>query len=348
MYWSKYNIRSPVLLILGIFTFILAIQLMMEGSTSFSFILDYKDGLGPVNTLGFGWLFSYLVLSGSPVAASAITLLESGSISEASTFMMINGSRLGASFIVLGIGLLYMIRGRERKVSISIGLLAFIATATIYTMGILIGYTILFYGLLDFLEISEVMVVGSVLDLIYVPIVAFLASYQQGILLFGIGLLALLASFKMIDMGMPRVNLDMIGKGRWKDGFYNKNVLFAIGSLVTLVTMSVSVSLSLLVPLSVRGQLKHEKSLPYIMGANITTFADTLLVAVILGSAVGVKIVLIEIISITIPTLIILMLLYSRYEALQLRLLKLFNSSLRALGLFVGVIFLIPLMLFLI
>ena len=70
--------------------------------------------------------------------------------------------------------------------------------------------------------------------------------------------------------------------------------------------------------------------------------------AVILGSAVGVKIVLIEIISITIPTLIILMLLYSRYEALQLRLLKLFNSSLRALGLFVGVIFLIPLMLFLI
>jgi hypothetical protein len=34
----------------------------------------------PANSMGFGWLFAYLVMSGSPVAASALVFLEAEAI----------------------------------------------------------------------------------------------------------------------------------------------------------------------------------------------------------------------------------------------------------------------------
>lgn len=348
MYLSRYGLRRVLTLLSGVFIFLLAIQLMKEGAGALAFILEWSQTSNPVNTLGFGWLFSYFVLSGSPVAASAITLLEEGVLSEFSTFMMINGSRLGASFIVLMIGFVYVLRGKGRKVSTSIGLLAFIATATIYSVGIVIGYALLSSHLFDFLEVRGVSGIGSALEMVFSPIVNLLGTYYQGMLLFATGLLILLGSFRILDRGLPQIRLDTIGNGRWSGGFYNPKVMFTVGSLVTLITMSVSVSLSLLVPLAVRGHLKNEKTLPYIMGANITTFIDTLFVAVVLGSAVGVKIVLIEIISVAIPTVLILFLLYGRYEALQLRLLHHSNGTTRRLAIFVGVIFIIPLILYLI
>ena len=54
------------------------------------------------------------------------------------------------------------------------------------------------------------------------------------------------------------------------------------GALVTLLTLSVSVSLSVLVPLNHRGYVRRENVIPYIMGAGITTFVDTLLAALLL------------------------------------------------------------------
>jgi hypothetical protein len=320
---------------------------MREGASAFTFLLQNRENLSSANTLGFGWLFSYLVRGGGPVAASAITLLEGGVLNEISTFLMINGSRLGASFVVLAIGLIYLLRGREMKVSISIGLLAFITTATIYSIGIVIGYAMLSSGLFDFLEISGVVGVKSIFDVIYAPILGLIPPSSPELLIFAIGLIALLISFRLFDGGVPQIRLGSVGTGRWKDGLYNKNIMFLIGGLVTMVTLSVSVSLSLLVPLSVRGYLNHEKSLPYIMGANLTTFIDTFFVAILIGSAVGLKIMIVEIISIGIPTLLILALFYRRYEALQIRLLHLFNRSMKTFAVFVGVIFIIPLVLFL-
>ena len=61
--------------------------------------------------------------------------------------------------------------------------------------------------------------------------------------------------------------------------------MFALGCLVATLTLSVSVALTVLVPLASRGYIKREESIPYIMGANITTLADTLVAAMILGNA---------------------------------------------------------------
>ena len=55
--------------------------------------------------------------------------------------------------------------------------------------------------------------------------------------------------------------------------------MFALGCIVATLTLSVSVALTVLIPLAVKGYVRRDEALPYIMGANITTLADTLVVA---------------------------------------------------------------------
>ena len=64
------------------------------------------------STLGLGWVGACIVLSGSPMAASSIALLDGGAISRSQAFSMLTGSRLGASFVVLVVGFVYALRRR--------------------------------------------------------------------------------------------------------------------------------------------------------------------------------------------------------------------------------------------
>src|SRR3546814_19855517 len=64
------------------------------------------------STLGVGWLGACIVLSGSPVAASSLTLLDGGAIDRTQSFAMLTGTRLGASFVVLLVGVGYAMRRR--------------------------------------------------------------------------------------------------------------------------------------------------------------------------------------------------------------------------------------------
>lgn len=63
---------------------------MKEGAKALTpLVRDGFNVINPANSLGFGWLFAYLVMSGSPVAAAALTFFDAGVISQVSTFTMI-------------------------------------------------------------------------------------------------------------------------------------------------------------------------------------------------------------------------------------------------------------------
>ena len=86
----------------ALFLFVGALQLMKTGAASLD-ILQNQGFLvkNPGSTFGLGWIGALFVLSGSPVAASALTLVAANSISEIQGFTMLTGSRLGAAFVVL-------------------------------------------------------------------------------------------------------------------------------------------------------------------------------------------------------------------------------------------------------
>lgn len=339
-----YVARKLLLFVPAMFLFILAIQLMKAGAAAVGPSIEgrfpFANG---VSTLGTGWLGAYFVLSGSPVAASAISLFGAGTISKLQTFTMLSGSRLGASFIVLLTGFLYAMRnsGRNRGESIGMGIQALTMTAVTYIPGMLIGYGLLSSGFLDGVNWHTSGKLEALLGVVWGPAVDLVSALVPGPTLFLAGLGVILVSFKLLDRVLPEVRSDRTAFAK-ADRLRKPWMMFALGCLVATLTLSVSVALTVLVPLASKGLIKRDEALPYIMGANITTLADTLVVAMLQKTPVAAQIVLAEAIGVTIVSLVILAFFYGPVKRMVMGLNDWLVASGRRLGVFVGVLFLLP------
>ena len=131
-------------------------------------------------------------------------------------------------------------------------------------------------------------------------------------------------------------------RGKRADWLRRPWPMFALGCIVATLTLSVSVALTVLVPLAARGYIRREESIPYIMGANITTLADTLVAAMVLGNAVAVHIVLAEAIGVTIVSLIYLAFLFGPMKRWILALDDWVVATNRRLWVFVAILFVLP------
>jgi len=338
--------RKVLLFGVSLFLFILAIVLMKDGARGLGPLL--RDGFAvdnAANSLGFGWLFAYVIMSGSPVAAAALTFFDAGAIDQLGAFAMIIGSRLGASFIVLLLGFIYVLRGRDRTTSLSMGVLSLMVTASTYLVAMLIGAWMLHAGILNGVQLRAGMLLNSIFDLIFHPLAGWLASFLPGWSLFLIGLGIIILSFNLFDRCLPQMAVKESQVGRISRLVYRPWVMFLLGAAITMISMSVSVSLSILVPLSARGFVRRENAIPYIMGANITTFIDTLLAAVLLKTPQAFTVILTGMVSITLVSLIILATFYRPYERAMLKGVTWVTVRNRNLALFMASIFVIPLIL---
>jgi hypothetical protein len=342
-----YIARKLLLFVPAMFLFILAIQFMKEGAGAIGPSIEgqfpFANG---VSTLGTGWLGAYFVLSGSPVAATAISLFGAGTITKLQTFTMLSGSRLGASFIVLLTGFLYAMKnkGRNRGESIGMGIQALTMTAIVYLPGMLIGYSLLRSGVLDGVQWHASGKLEAVLGKIWGPIVDWVAARVPGGLLFLVGLVTILLSFKLIDHVLPQVSSETTVSSKRAAWLKRPWTMFALGCLVATLTLSVSVALTVLVPLASKGIIKRDEALPYIMGANITTLADTLVVAMLQKTPVAAQIVLAEAIGVTIVSLLILSTCYQPVKRRVIGLNDWLVVSNRRLAMFVGILFVLPMM----
>jgi sodium-dependent phosphate cotransporter len=344
--WKRARPDKIGLFIISLFLFIQAIALMKEGARTLAPLLrDGFAGTDLFNCLGFGWLSAYVIMSGSPVAATALTFFDAGVIDELGTFAAITGSRLGASFVVLFIGFIYVLRGRNRATNLSIGLLSLTVTGTIYLAGFIIGISLLEAGVLDQVRLRPGIPIYSITDLIFSPLTGALAGFAPGWALFPIGLGIIMASFSLFDRCLPQMALKESHMGHVSRLVYRPWVMFLLGGAITLISMSVSVSLGILVPLGNRGFVRRENVIPYIMGANITTFVDTLMVAVLLNNPPAFTIVLAEIISIALVSVVVLVTFYRRYQHAALAFVSWVTATNRNLALFMLTIFVVPILL---
>jgi sodium-dependent phosphate cotransporter len=348
-WWGRVRIGKIGLFLASLYLFVLAITLMKEGARAVAPLVSVLlDVSGPANALGFGWLFAYAIMSGSPVAAAALTFFDAGVLDKLGAFAMITGSRLGASFIVLLIGFLYVLRGRDRATSLSMGLLSLIVTATTYLPGLLLGTVVLYTGAFDGLQLHSGALLRSLIDSAVEPVagVAVVLLPNWGVFLLGLGVVWF--SFNLFDKCLPQMTLKESHLGWMSRLIYRPWVMFALGALITMISMSVSLSLAILVPLSARGFVRRENVIPYIMGANITTFVDTLLAAVLLNNPPAFTIVLVEMFSITVVSMFILATVYRHYLRWMLSVVAWVTSSNRNLALFMVAIFMVPIALMLV
>ena len=302
--------------LLALFLFIGALQVMKTGAAGLD-VLQHGGFLvnNAASTLGLGWIGALFVLSGSPVAASALTLVAADSISETEGFTMLTGSRLGAAFVVLLVAVIYALRGGkgERLKPVSTAVIAISTTAVVYVPGSILGLLLLKSSPFNTLDLQFPAGFSDLIDLVYGGLLDRIESWPSLVLFLG-GLGILLVSFKLIDQVVPEMSEEKIESSRlsW---LKRKWPMFGLGCLVALVTMSVSVALTVLVPLVSKKYVKREHIVPYIMGANITTLGDTLLAAFLLNNAAAVRIVLASIIGSTVVSLFILTFFYPQIRA---------------------------------
>jgi len=312
---SLKSVSKLGLFVFSLFLFMSALILLKEGAKQLGpFVRNYLDVNNAANALGFGWLFAYSVMSGSPVAAITLTLLDVGTVNRLEAFAMINGSRLGASFIVLFVGFLYSLRGKERRSSMSTGMLSLLVTQTTYIPALFLGGWLLGTGWLDTLQLTNAVQITSIFDWIFDPVIEFLLSLLPRWGIFISGFLVMMSSFSLIDRSLPEIKLEETGFRGMARILYRPLFTFLLGAGVTTVTMSVSLSISILVPLSMRGYIRRENIIPYVMGANITTFIDTLIAAILLGNPAAFTVVLLEMLSVSLVSVIIIGLFYIQYE----------------------------------
>ncbi|MCB0976051.1 MAG: hypothetical protein KDB02_01215 [Acidimicrobiales bacterium] len=334
--------------LLGIFLFVTALGLMKEGAADLIPSLSgsvFTDNAW--STLGLGWLGACLVLSGSPVAASALTLLDGGAISRTQAFTMLTGSRLGASFVVLVVGVVYALRDKEqgqRRAPVSIGVLSLLMTTTIYVPGAIIGFLLLERGAFDGFDIGTSPGLTSATDTLFGWSVDLLTGLVPGWMLFPIGVVVLVVGFNCFDRMLPQLGAEDFER-REVSWTTRKWPMFLAGCVVTLLTLSVSVSLTLLVPLVAKGHVRRSNTLPYIAGANITTLVDTLVAAVLLGNQDGVRVVVAVTSVVAVFTLAVLVTAYPLLRRLLLSIARRVLASNRRLAAFTAVLFVVPLVL---
>lgn len=337
-----------VYLVIGLGLFVTALGLMKAGAAELVPTLEgsvFTDNAW--STLGLGWLTACIVLSGSPIAVSALALLDGGAINPTESFTMLTGSRLGAAFVVLVVGVIYALRrsgSAGRRAPISIGILALTVTVITYVPGAIIGYVLLETGALDGLDVGTSPSLTSFTDRVFGWAVDLTTAVLPDWMLFPVGLGVLLLGFAVFDRVLPEVGGDTLEHR--PDAWYDRKwPMFLLGCGVCLLTLSVSVALTVLVPLVAKGYLRRANTLPYIMGANITTLADTLVAAILLGDQDGVRVVVAVTIGVTVWTLLLLTFFFPLVRKGCLGLARWALQSRYHLAGFVAILFAIPIVL---
>jgi solute carrier family 34 (sodium-dependent phosphate cotransporter) len=342
LFSSAAILTRAALVFAALLVFILALKLLQGGAGGLKPLLSALSVDSPASSLGFGWLGAYIVLSGSPVAAISTALYGGGELNQAESYAMLVGSRFGASMVVLVVGVLAFFRGRERNTDgIYIGVTALVTTFTQYLPALFLGFFLLDSGVIGDREIIGTSQVDSVLDVTYGPLVDEFKSLVPDLALFVLGVPLLLVAFQAFDRALPALQEGSLQRDRVTSLLHSPLAMFVLGFAVTAVTLSVALSLTLLVPLAMKGYVRKERVIPYVLGANISTWVDTLLAALLVARPGAPEIVLTAMVAGSLVSLALL-LAYPAYAQLVRRLTELAMQGPGSLLGFVVVITVVP------
>lgn len=271
-------------LVAVLYVFIGALQVLKAGAEGMAVL---NEGGALVNnaftTLGLGWIGAMFTLSGSTMTTAALTLRATGSISEVQGFTMVTGARLGAAFVVLLVASIYAFRNNApgRKKPVSTAVLALVITAVIYLPGAMIGLMLLRTHAFGSVRLQAPPEFGGLIDVVYEWILVRIDASPPALLFAG-GVVLLVFSFKFLDALVPHMDQTRLqGRMSW---LRSKWPMFFLGFVVVIATLSVSVALTVLVPLVAKGYVKREHLIPYIIGADLGTLVDKLLIAFVVGA----------------------------------------------------------------
>ncbi|WP_435345841.1 sodium:phosphate symporter [Haloarchaeobius sp. HRN-SO-5] len=294
----------------AVLVFLFAVQLLGTATEAAAPVLERvfaRVVVGDASALGIGWFGAYLLANGSVVAALSLSLFTADIVSPSQLFMMIAGSRLGSAVIVVVVGALDYFQ-KERytlRRSVSMGLLTFLLTHSIYVPVTVLGYVALTHLRRPVGAVGPAWVEGLQPLTFFDPVTAAVTDAIGPGPTFVLAVALLFGSLKLFDRFLGSVDTRALRR-RFFRHLERTWLSFVIGLLVTTVTTSVAFSIGVIVPLYNRGYVERDELIPYVLGANLGTLFDTLVVAVVLRSPAGVAVVLELLVVATLVTLVAL------------------------------------------
>ncbi|MFB6123751.1 MAG: sodium:phosphate symporter [Haloferacaceae archaeon] len=299
-------------------SFLFAVQLL---GTATAFAAPLLDRIlrtvvgGDASALGLSWLAAYVLGNGSVVAALALSLATARLLDPSQLFLMVVGSRLGATAIVVFVGALDYVQKRRYSLgdSLGLGLLAFLTTYAVYLPVVVLGYLLL-PALRARVPASTVTPASTSLPTPFGGLTDSVVHVVGPTLLFPLAVVLLFGGLRLFDRVFSRVDTQWL-RDNYVELLGSRWVSFGVGFGVTMLSTSVAFSLGVLVPLYNRGYVKRRELVPYLMGANVGTLADTLVVAAVLGDPVGVRTV-VGVIALSAAVTLLYLAAYPRFFAL--------------------------------
>ncbi len=340
---SRVQIAGLVQLMFSFLLFVMMLSLVRKGIVVIAPSLEYTNG-GVLSGVGIGWMVAMLTLNGSAMAATAVALFNTEVVNGMTCFGMIHGSRLGAGFMVLLLGVLYQMRGAARKEALSTGLETLLVAQTTHLPAFLLGYGLLYFTGIPEISMTRFVVGTSILEFLLDKPLDLIEAVLPGWLLLPAGFIGLIYSFSLFDKAIKNTIAyeDKSFFEQLPAWVFQPVTLFMIGLLVTAVTLSVSISLALLTPLIARGTLPRRYALPYIMGAGVSTFIDTYFAAALLQDSAAQGVVLAVAIAVALVSFLMLIFGYTAYERLIERCTNLLLDNRWAMGMYLVGLFVLP------
>lgn len=297
----------------GMALFLLAVRVMGASTEALSPALrDAVPSLlvGSLAVVGAGWLATYLLLNGSVVAALALTLFTSGLLGAGDTVLMVSGSRLGSAAFVVLVGVLDHWRHRRRRAlreSLDLGLLTFVVTHFVYIPATILAWAGTRWAGDDLADVVGAVIVPLPAGGVVQPLVEQVAGRVGGLPVFAVSIGLLFVAIQLVDRAARSMDLQRL-RERYLYRLEDRWISFGVGLLLTLLTASVGFSVGIAVPLYNRGHLTRRQAVPYVMGANIGTLADTVVVGTVLQTPMGtvtVVVLALAVAAVTLPLLVL-------------------------------------------
>jgi len=261
----------------------------------------------PIKSFFISYLMTEITMSWSPIAGAFISLWDILSINQWNLTGIIMGTRWWVNSFLLISGILMLFKGKSLKRALWITIIQFLVTLSTTIIAGFLVFSILKITILTerATSLSWWFAVNSFFDLIVKfcsePIMKTITNpIITGIL----GLFGLILGLFLFDRSFSFL-------AHWKDRkFIHKIVCvrtsFLAGFIITSLTMSMSISVAILLPLYIRKVINRKMLIAYVLWANISTLFDTLFLWIISESILWIKVILGFMIAVTIAVSILM------------------------------------------
>jgi len=290
---GKPKLFSWAKLIFFIYTFIFSIELIKK--TSLLLAPSIKDfllqNLTPLKAIATGWFTTSIVQSSGAVISVAAAFTGNNLINLTTAVYIIIGASFGTIITALIISLVTVAQKRKDfRHGFEIALSYAIYSALLVTVIFILEYSFKAISRISFFcakiigpKISSLKIPNFVESLTS-PIVNFLFGHNNKLILLLMGFVILILTLKYMGKSI----IDVFGGEKKAKKFINKHFdskykAYFIGVVLTGIVFSSSITIGLLVPLAVSRLINLKKALPFIIGAELGTFTDVFLAAIILS-----------------------------------------------------------------